>query len=290
MSIVGLFVNYGHLVKFSHSVFALPFALSALVVAARIAPPGWIQVLWIILAVVSARTAAMTFNRIVDRDIDASNPRTQSRELPSGSVPLSRAAVLLCISSVVFLLCAGALGRHCLILAPAVLGLLFFYSLTKRFTSYCHLVLGLCLALAPAGVWYALTASVSLPPVMLMLGVITWVAGFDILYACQDQDFDRQQGLYSIPAELGIGRALQIARALHLATALFLGYFGWLSGLGSVFYVGWTLFCALLASQHFMVSQTDLSRINAAFFTRNGMASFVFFVAVLSDALFALPA
>lgn len=280
--------TWGRLVKFSHSVFALPFALSMAVVVLRRQPITAGQIGWILLALVSARTAAMAFNRLIDRDIDARNPRTRSREIPAGAVSPRSARTLVLISSCIFFAAAAGLGKHCLVLAPAVLGLLMFYSLTKRFTRYSHIVLGLALALAPGGVWYALTAEVALLPLALMLAVLLWVAGFDIIYSCQDVEFDRSAGLHSLPAKLGVARALLLSRVFHLIAIACLAAFGWMAGLGTAYYIGLVVFGSVLLYQHRLVSPRDLSRVDAAFFTVNGIASVCYFLSVLADYLCSL--
>jgi len=275
--------KWGALVKFSHTVFALPFALSILVIIARRQGTTLLEVLCLIGALVAARTAAMGFNRLVDAKIDASNPRTAGREIPRGIVTKSKAQIMVLIAGVAFLIFSWALGLHCLVLAPLVLLLLFIYSYTKRFTVMSHVILGLCLACAPGGVWYALVGHLSWTPVPLMLGVLLWVGGFDILYACQDADFDNEQGLYSIPSKLGLPRAFAVARIFHVASCLSLLYFGISSQLGLVYFIGLGAFALIVASQHLIVSPTNLSRIDAAFFTRNGIASIVFFLGVFLD-------
>lgn len=274
---------WGGLVKFSHSVFALPFALSMLLIAGRSHPVSSAQFCWILAAVVAARTTAMAFNRIIDRRIDAQNPRTWNRELPRGDVSMGGALFLLFGSSGIFLLSAAALGWHCLVLAPLVLFVLLGYSLTKRFTSLSHVVLGIALALAPGGVWYALTAEWSFLPVWMMLGVLCWVAGFDILYSCQDVEFDSTHALFSIPSRFGIARAFVIARLLHVLAVLFLVVFGFSLGLGGWYWLGLAVFAIILASQYRLISPESLSRIDAAFFTRNGCASIIYFIAVAMD-------
>jgi 4-hydroxybenzoate polyprenyltransferase len=278
MDIVRAVQTWGSLVKFSHSVFALPFALSmALFVTHRQAVEP-LKFAWIILALVAARSAAMTFNRIVDRHFDALNPRTRAREIPSGRIDLRSAQIFLFLSALVFVLSAAALGMHCLVLSPVVLGVLLLYSVTKRFTSYSHLVLGVSLALAPGGVWYALTAEFAWLPVPLMCAVMFWVAGFDILYACQDREFDKEHALYSMPVRLGAKGAFMAARVLHLLAVVCLVWFGLLAELGAIYFVGVSIFAWLLLNQHSIVRPDDLSRLDAAFFTRNGVASIIFFI------------
>ncbi|MCB0310472.1 MAG: putative 4-hydroxybenzoate polyprenyltransferase [Bdellovibrionales bacterium] len=276
---------WGRLVKFSHTIFAMPFALSMLVYLHPIYPVSASTIAWIMLALISARSAAMCFNRIIDHEFDARNPRTINRELPQGRVSRLSAIIFLSLNFTVFLLASYRLGSHCLLLAPAVLAILCFYSWTKRFTSYSHLVLGICLALAPGGVWYALTGKFALLPIYLMLGVALWVAGFDILYACQDVDFDRAIGLYSIPSLVGIRRSLAIARYLHVGAVVSLVAFGVAGSLGLPYYLATSLFAALLISQHRLVADRDLTHLNLAFFTRNGQASMIYLVGMTLDRL-----
>lgn len=276
---------YAEFVKLPHTVFALPFAVSVLVLIWRDHAVALAQLLWILLALVSARTAAMAFNRIVDRDIDMQNSRTASRGLPRREITLVGARQLLWGSSITFLFSAWALGVHCLILAPMVLGVLFFYSWTKRFTSASHLVLGLSLSLAPGGVWYALMADVSLIPIVLMVAVLFWVAGFDILYSCQDIEFDRGHALFSIPARYGSRISFRIALACHIISLIFLVGFGVFGRFSGIYFIGLALYGLILLSQHRLVRPDDLSKIDAAFFERNGLASLLFFIVVLLDAL-----
>lgn len=274
---------WADLIKFSHSIFALPFALSMFIVVAIDSTVTLKQLCWIIVALVSARTAAMGFNRLLDRHIDAANPRTAGREVPASKVSLGGVVNLIIISTAVFLLSAWQLGRHCLLLAVPVIGFLFFYSYTKRFTSYSHLVLGAALALAPGGVWYALTAEFAFLPVIMMAAVMFWVAGFDIIYSCQDLDFDRARSLYSIPALVGADRALQISKLFHLVSLALLVYFGITAEYGTLYFSGVLIFGFFLFSQHRMISAADLSRADAAFFTRNAAASFVYFLGMLGE-------
>lgn len=274
---------WGRVVKFSHSIFALPFALSMGVYVSARYPVGVTQWVLIVCAVVAARTAAMCFNRIVDRHIDAMNPRTRNREIPSGQVSVKSVGVLLMASTAVFILSAAGLGWHCLALSPLVLGVLLFYSWTKRFTAGSHFFLGLALALAPGGVWYALAGTIEMLPIPLMLGVLFWVGGFDILYSCQDVEFDTSHGLHSIPARIGVPAALWLARLSHVLAAMSFACFGVIAEMGVVYFAMWIAFTLVLASQHFLVRADDLSKINQAFFTRNGIASVIFFLGVLFD-------
>lgn len=277
--------RFGSLVKFSHTVFALPFALSIAVVLSERRPISVRDLAIILGCLVLARTAAMAFNRLADHEFDTRNPRTAGRELPAGLVSRSSVIALFVLTSLGFLMGAGLLGRHCLLLAPLVLAILCLYSYTKRFTAYSHLILGLALSLAPGGVWYALAASVEMPPLLLMAAVIFWVAGFDVLYACQDVAFDRQAGLHSLAVRLGIPSALKMARLFHVAAVIFLVFFGVAVRLDLIFYLGLAAFAAALWSQHVLVRYDDLSRLDAAFFTRNGIASIVFLLGVVGDHL-----
>lgn len=275
--------DVGALVKISHTVFALPFALAAVVLALPHGAFTWTKLLLIVLAIAAARTAAMAFNRLVDRDIDAANPRTRDRELPRGALSVAFVRALVFVSCLVFLVCAGLLGRLPLLLSPIALGLALGYSYVKRFSSACHLVLGAAIAFAPGGAWIALGAPVTLAPWLLVLGVAAWVGGFDILYALQDQGFDRSAGLYSIPARLGTLGALWVSALLHVVTAACLVGVGITLGRGAVFYAGCAVVIAILIYEHAIVKPGDLSRIDKAFFDLNGYVSIAFFACVLAD-------
>ncbi len=283
MSFLTSLHNYGKLVKFSHSIFALPFALSMLVILLPSYQITSVQIVWLIVAMVSARTAAMGFNRIADKEIDSKNPRTRARELPSGVISARAAGRLTLLAAALFILSAAALGRHCLVLSPLVLAVLLLYSYTKRFTWLSHYVLGLALALAPGGVWYAITGRFAWEPVPLMIAVLFWVGGFDIIYSCQDVEFDKLNGLYSLPSRLGIASALSVSRILHLLCIVGLVYFGRLNHLGAIYYAGVAIFGALLLSQQKLVRPGDLSKVDLAFFTKNGQASLVFLLGVAAD-------
>jgi len=289
MTLAARIQSWGALVKFSHSVFALPFALIMMIVVARTHAVSLQAAVLLVVCVVSARTAAMGFNRFIDREIDAKNPRTAGREIPRGVVGAGEALALSVGSSVVFLVGAGLLGRHCLVLAPLVLALLFGYSMLKRYTAACHFVLGLALACAPGGVWYAMTGEWSLRPVVLMLAVLAWVAGFDILYSCQDLEFDRSQGLLSIPARLGVQRSRALALVLHLAALTGLALFGKEFALGAPYWAGLAAFAVVLLSQHVAVQRRGIGCIDQVFFTRNGIASVVLLAAVAADSLVRAP-
>jgi 4-hydroxybenzoate polyprenyltransferase len=276
------------MIKIEHTLFALPFAFLGATLAAREIPPQpagfWIsKLVWIILAMVGARSAAMTFNRIADRKIDAANPRTATRALPAGALDLRFAWVFTIISSALFLLAASQLNRMTLALSPVALGSVFLYSYTKRFTALSHLVLGWCLSIAPSGAWIAITGKLSLLPVLLSVAVMLWTAGFDILYACQDYDFDRRAGLHSIPRALGIRNALWAARAIHALMFAALVVFFWMAHLNWIGFIGVMATGALLVYQHSIVKASDLSRLNAAFFTTNAFVSVILFVTIATD-------
>jgi 4-hydroxybenzoate polyprenyltransferase len=274
------------MIKFSHTVFALPFALLAAVLAARGMPPAR-TLLWILVAMVGARSAAMSFNRIADRHIDAKNPRTARRELPSGVVSLGAAWTFCVVSSALFLVAAWRLNPLCLALAPVALAIVLAYSYTKRVTSLSHLVLGLSLAIAPVGAWIAVTGRFALVPVLLGLAVLFWVAGFDVIYSLQDEAFDREHGLASIPARLGARGALAASTLFHAATLGLLYAALVAAGGGPLFGAGIVIAGLFLIRQHRLVSPTDLSRVDAAFFTSNGWLSVALFLAVALDVFLA---
>ncbi len=275
--------TYGRLIKFSHTVFALPFALSALLLAHRESPIGWMTLVWIVLAMAGARSAAMGFNRLVDYEIDWKNPRTASRPLTSGEIDKRSVMLLILVSSVAFVICAAFLGKLCLTLSLPVLGVLFFYSYTKRFTSLCHLVLGFGIGLAPLGAWIAATGAIDLRILLLSGALMTYVAGFDILYACQDVDFDRNLDLFSIPSRWGIPAALKASTLLHVMTAgfLLLTYFAF--DLGAIYLIALFIIMALLALEHYLVRPGHLDHINMAFFHVNSIISVLLLAAVWMD-------
>jgi len=284
---MGFFRSVGvtlEMIKWEHSIFALPFALTGAMLAAGGLPP-WRTLGWILVCMVSARSAAMAFNRLVDAGLDAANPRTRTRALPAGILSPRFTAAFVAICSGIFLLGAAELNRLTLILAPVVLAVLFSYSYTKRFTEWSHLVLGLALGLAPAGAWVAVRGSLS-PKILLLTGaVLLWVAGFDVLYACQDMEHDRRAGLFSIPARFGLKAAFWTARGFHLAAFLLLLATVWGFGLGPWAVGGVMVVGLLLLYEHRLVSPGDLSRLNAAFFTMNGVIATVFFLFVATDLL-----
>jgi len=272
------------MIKWEHSIFALPFALCGAMLAAGGLPTAH-QFVWIVVAMVAARSAAMAFNRLADSAIDAANPRTSTRAIPAGQLTPLFVATFVLISSAIFIVAAAQLNHLALILSPVALAILLFYSYTKRFTRWSHLVLGFALGIAPAAAWIAVRGALDLRILLLTAAVTFWVAGFDVLYACQDFDFDRNNGLHSIPRHLGIRRALWVARGFHLLMlALLIGLL-WSFGLGKLAMLGVALVAALLAYEHSLVSADDLSRLNAAFFTMNGVISVLFFVCVAGDLL-----
>jgi 4-hydroxybenzoate polyprenyltransferase len=275
------------MIKFEHSVFALPFALTGALLAWRDAgfPREllWIKLAWIVVAMVAARSVAMAFNRVLDADIDARNPRTRARHLPAGLLSRRFAWGFIVFWAAVFFLAAGFLNPLCLRLAPLALGIVMFYTLTKRFTALAHLVLGFSLGIAPAAAWIAMRGSLDPRILWLTAAVTLWTAGFDIIYACQDYAFDVQSGLYSIPRRLGIARALWVARVLHLGMLVCLIALVRAFGLGAVADAGIVAVAGLLAWEHRLVRADDLSRIDAAFFTMNGYVSVIFFLFWATD-------
>ena len=266
------------MIKIEHTLFALPFAFLGALLAAN-GLPTLRQVLWIVVAMVGARSAAMAFNRIADRNIDARNPRTATRAIPAGMLSVGFVWVFTIVSAAVFLLAAAMLNRLTLLLAPIALASVLLYSFTKRWTQFSHIVLGWCLSIAPTGAWIAVRGEIgSAVPLLLSLVVLLWTAGFDILYACQDFEFDRREGLRSIPARFGIPCALWIARALHATAFLALVFLYVLTGLGPVAFAGVLATGALLVYQHRLVRADDLGRLNAAFFTTNAFVSVILLV------------
>jgi 4-hydroxybenzoate polyprenyltransferase len=281
-------IAYANFVKLPHTLFALPFALVGTVLASYERPVQITQIGWVIVAFTAARFAAMGFNRIADRHIDARNPRTARRELPAGVLGVSEAAVAVAVASAIFVVAASRLNTLCLALAPAALAWVLAYSYTKRFTRWSHLVLGVGLSIAPVGGYLAITGRWSDPWWMLCalaLAVAMWVAGFDILYALQDIAFDRDNALHSVPAAFGEAGALGVARVLHAVTVLALALVGLAAGAGWVYAAGVAVTAALLLYEHSLVRVGDLSRLDAAFFTMNGIISLAFFGFVLAERL-----
>jgi 4-hydroxybenzoate polyprenyltransferase len=283
----GRLADYANLVKLPHTVFALPFALVGATLASYRHPVRGTDVLLILVAFTSARFAAMGFNRIVDRALDARNPRTAAREIPTGRLTVREATLAVASASAVFLLAAALLNPLCLALSPLALGWILLYSYTKRFTRWAHLVLGSALAIAPIGAYLAIAGEWSRPPAALLVlaaAVLCWVGGFDILYSLQDMEFDREQGLHSIPAALGASRALLVSRALHLlSAAAFAGLAVLWPELGPAYLVGAGLIAVLLLYEQSLVRSDDFSRIDAAFFNVNGGISVLFFLIVLGE-------
>lgn len=272
------------MIKWEHSIFALPFALCGAMLAAG-GLPAWHQLAWIIVAMISARSAAMAFNRVADAAIDAANPRTQTRALPTGTLTPSFVTTFVVVSCAVFVLAASRLNHLALILSPLALAIVLLYSYTKRFTRWSHLVLGFALGIAPAAAWIAVRASLDLRILLLTAAVTFWVGGFDVLYACQDLDFDREAGLHSLPRYFGIRAALVIARLFHVIMLLLLVALVIIFGLGKFAVAGVVAVAILLAYEHSLVSSHDLSKLNAAFFTMNGVISVVFLVFIAADLL-----
>jgi 4-hydroxybenzoate polyprenyltransferase len=266
------------MIKFEHSVFALPFALVGALLAARAvgAFPSWRQLLWIVVAMVGARSAAMTINRIADREYDARNPRTSNRALPKGELSVGFAWMFTLAASALLVLAAWQLNPLALKLSPVALAVLFFYSYTKRFTSWAHFVLGFCLGMSPAAAWIAIRGSLDWRMLILCAAVTLWVGGFDVLYACQDVEFDKHAGLYSIPKKFGVERALRIARVMHVVMVALLVWLALSFHLGWPAWAGIFVVSALLAYEHSLVKPNDLSKMNAAFFAVNGYISLLF--------------
>lgn len=277
--------KYLEFVRFSHTVFALPFALASMMVAAHTHRgwPGWRTFLLILAAMVCARTAAMGFNRIVDRKIDARNPRTAGRHLATGQMSVIGAWWLVIGAAAGLVLVTWFINRICFWLSPVALAVIFFYSFTKRFTNLSHVFLGLSLALGPMGAWLAVRGEFAWPPVMLAAAVVFWLVGFDIIYATQDVEFDRQAGLRSLPARLGIPAALRVARVTHAAMVLALLAFGLISHLRMPYYAGLSIIALCLIVQHVVARKSDPVSLNVAFFRMNAAISVVFLAAVLMD-------
>ncbi len=271
--------TYGSFVRFSHTVFALPFALTGALLAGQVAELTRARAGWIVVAMFTARTAAMAFNRLVDARFDALNPRTAGREIPRGRVSRVEATTIVVFATAAFIASTWPLGMLCFTLSPLALGIVFWYSLAKRYTTYTQLFLGLALAVAPVGGWLAAGGQLlAWQPWLLALATGMWVAGFDVIYACEDLDFDRQQGLRSIPARFGVERALQLSRLFHLATVVALASLAWLTALGPIYLGGVAGVAMLLAYEQSLVSSSDLSRVKQAF-DMNGYVGILYFAA-----------
>ena len=282
--------SLSRLVVLPHSIFALPFALAAMILSYSRGPLVKVPPLpatfgLIIAAVIAARTAAMAFNRLIDARIDGRNPRTEDREIPAGKITSTAVAVLTIAASGLFLFCSYLLGSHCLMLAPFVLAILFLYSFTKRFSHAAHIILGVALALAPGGAWWVFRPQIEFTPLLLMASVVLWVAGFDLLYSTQDVDFDRRNGIFSIPALVGIDRSLRISTGLHIAAMSGFVILGTTIGGGPIYYLGTVIIGYLFISQHRQISPYDLSRINRSFFTINGIISLAYLAVIAIDQL-----
>jgi 4-hydroxybenzoate polyprenyltransferase len=277
---------YLRMIRFSHSVFALPFALTAAIIAAGGLPPAG-KLFWIVVAMVGARSGAMGLNRVIDRPIDALNPRTRGRELPSGKIKAREALLFSIVSLCVLVLAAYMLNPLCLKLSPVAIAVIVVYSYTKRFTWMSHFVLGLTLSVAPLGAWIAIKGTLEPGILPLALAVLFWLPGFDILYALQDVEFDRSHGLYSIPARFGVGRALLVSRALHALSWGFLALTGLMLHLGVLYWAGIIIAGGLFIREHSLVRADDLSKLDMAFFNMNGYISMTVFVFTLLDYIIA---
>jgi 4-hydroxybenzoate polyprenyltransferase len=281
----GILRTFLETIKFSHTVFALPFAFTGAVLAAS-GLPSLYQASWILMAMVGARTAAMGLNRLIDAEIDRANPRTRGRAIPAGLLGKKSVALCSAAAAILFIFAAYRLNFLCFVLSPLALFFLVLYSYCKRFTALSHVVLGLCLAAAPVGAWIAVRGSVDLSPVILGLAVLFWVAGFDILYALQDLEFDRSTGLCSIPARLGVRGSLLTARLFHGATLGMLLFLSVVAGLGTIYLAGVVIAALLLSYEHWLLREGDLTKLDAAFFTMNGYISITVFLFTLGDVLF----
>jgi 4-hydroxybenzoate polyprenyltransferase len=283
--------NYASLIRLTHTVFALPFALASVALAWPSHPVTLRSFLWILIAMVSARSGAMAFNRLADRKFDALNPRTQQWELPRGTIKVWEAVLLTVTSSVVFVYAAYQLNFVCFILSPVALAVVFFYSLTKRFTWASHLFLGLALSLAPMGAWLAVSGAPAdlwelATPFLLGLAVLFWLAGFDVIYSLQDHEFDQQHGLFSMPVRFGVAGALRLSAFFHLLTVFFLAAVGLSARLGIIYWLGCVATALILFWEHRIVKPDDLSRINKAFFDLNAYVSIGYFLTTLADLVF----
>lgn len=282
---MGRVSTYLSFIRFSHSVFALPFALTGALLAWQQAPFAWRQVLWVIVAMVAARSAAMGFNRLVDADKDALNPRTAMREIPRGALSRLDATLFVIATSIVFVFAAFQLNRTCGLLSPVALAIVFWYSLAKRYTSYTQLFLGLAMAVAPVGGWIAAGGPARLEPWLLGLAIGVWVAGFDVLYACQDLEFDRKEGLRSIPVRFGVDRSILISRALHVITVAAMALVGVIAGLGALYAAGVAAVAALLIYEQSLIAPDDLSQVKRAF-DLNGWVGVLYLAATAADVYF----
>jgi len=277
--------NYLSLIKFSHTVFALPFALLGFFLAVKTTDANFEWKLFglVVLCMVFARSAAMAFNRFIDNDIDKQNPRTAIREIPSGIIGKSSALVFVIMNSLFFVTATYFINTICFYLSPVALLVILGYSYTKRFTFLCHLILGLGLSLAPIGAWLAVTGEFSLLPILFSFAVLFWVSGFDIIYALQDEAFDKSKGLHSIPAAIGTKNALLLSSVFHFISASFIFTAGIINHVGVLYWIAGLIFSGLLLYQHSLVKPTDLTKVNIAFFTTNGIASIIFATLAIAD-------
>lgn len=287
-SAIGTVLNYLSLVKFAHTIFAMPFALIGFFYGLKMINydlnrPWWLLFILVILCMVFARSAAMAFNRWLDAEYDAKNPRTLIREIPGGIISKKNAMIFVVINCVAFLITTYFINTLCFILAPVALFVILFYSYTKRFTPLCHLVLGLGLSLAPIGAYIAVTGQFALVPVLFSLSVLFWVSGFDIIYALQDEQFDKANNLYSIPSLLGIKKALHVSEFLHFLSAASVIVAGIIGDFSWLYWAGVVVFAFFLFYQHILIKPKDLSKVNKAFFSSNGIASVIFCLLVLLD-------
>ena len=278
--------KYLSLIKFSHTIFAMPFALIGFFLASQQNSFEWITLLHVVLCMVFARSAAMAFNRYIDRDIDKENKRTSSvREIPNGTISAQDALIFVFINSLLFITTTFLINTLCFTLSPIALLIILGYSYTKRFTALCHLILGLGLALAPIGAYLAVSGKFDLIPILFSSAVLFWVSGFDIIYSLQDEEFDKTQKLHSIPVITGKKNALQLSNFLHLLSIIILSFSGTIGEFGKLYWIGFAIFSILLIYQHTLVKHNDLSNVNLAFFTTNGIASVIFGAFVIFDLL-----
>jgi 4-hydroxybenzoate polyprenyltransferase len=278
--------EYLSLIKFSHTIFAMPFALIGFFLASKDSEPEWITLFYVVLCMVFARSAAMAFNRYIDRDIDTANPRTAKvREIPNGSIKAKSALIFVLLNCLLFIGTTYLINPLCLALSPIALLVILGYSYTKRFTALCHLILGLGLALAPIGAYLAVSGKFEILPILFSLVVLFWVSGFDIIYSLQDEKFDKTQKLHSIPVLMGKKNALNLAKLLHFVTIILLSQIGNYTEFGKLYWIGFSIFSALLIYQHTLIKHNDLSKVNLAFFTTNGIASLMLGVFVTLEIL-----
>ena len=278
--------KYLSLIKFSHTIFAMPFAFIGFFLATKSYEFEWITLLYVVFCMIFARSAAMAFNRYIDRDIDAANQRTaQVREIPNGSIKANSALIFVIINSLLFIATTYLINSLCFLLSPIALLVILGYSYTKRFTALCHLILGLGLALAPIGAYLAVTGEFDVIPLLFSVAVLFWVSGFDIIYSLQDQEFDKEQTLHSIPVLIGTKNALNLSKTLHFLTFSALSIAGSFGDFSLYYWTGFGIFTTLLIYQHILVKHNDLSKINLAFFTTNGIGSVIFGAFVIADLL-----